>query len=161
MSEWLPELVLKLEGESSEGYTDRVCDLFCNDFLSNAPRIAGYTVKLMVGSDVNGRKRCFWHLITSGDGLEEDRDHCDERCERILWIRAIIKRYGTTDVRWWKKLHKGRLRLLMSLPDFSYLIALDVKKEQQQLILISAYPIDRPKRRVSLQKEYEAMKDGS
>jgi hypothetical protein len=75
------------------------------------------------------------------------------RCERIRWPRPIIEGVETGHVRCWKTKAKGKLRVLVALDDFSYVVVL--ASLRTCVLLFTAYPVERPHRRLKLRREYE------
>src|SRR5256885_651816 len=88
--EWLPALLCQAPDADWDAYEADLYNVFCTDFISNPPRAKGLEFRLKAHPQVNGRHATFWHLLSSGNGLETLRLVRSERCERIRWPRAMI-----------------------------------------------------------------------
>ncbi|QEG35122.1 hypothetical protein Pr1d_24130 [Bythopirellula goksoeyrii] len=132
-------------------YEDILFNHFCNDFISNTAVYKGKKVRLNNGQPINGRHSGFWHIISNGSGPEDLRNIRPERCQRILWPRAMINHCGSNDVLSWEETHRGKLRALITLPDFSYLTVLDLRSGGA--FLVTAYDLERSHQRVKLEKQ--------
>jgi len=109
--------------------------------LKKHPRVRGYSAT-------------FWHFITEGTVPEPQREPVEERCERIRWPRPIIDAVDSQRVRCWTNTRKGRLRILLALPDFSYLVVLADRGDY--VLPWTAYPVTQLHRQRKLRREWEA-----
>lgn len=152
---WLPQLVGVCEPLSLQwaGCEDILYNHFLNDFVSNAPTSAGgKPIRVHQSPETNGRHRTFWHLISRGLGPEALRNIRKERCERIRWPRAIIQNAASGDVAKWRSTHDGKERILLAIEEFSYIVVLE--SERTALTLVTAYDVDKRRRRKSLAREH-------
>ncbi len=159
---WLPPLVTLAEYDGNwASYERAIYGIYDKDFLCSYPALGSVRVKPkkgMIGRHNSG----FWHLISSGPTCatpELDRDADISRCERIAWPRAIIDSGGDSNkVRQWENERRTKTgaitrRVLLALPDFSYLVVLD--DDRPYLVLWTAY-IVYPKQRGTLEAEWRA-----
>jgi hypothetical protein len=150
---WLPPLV-RLEDYAGdwERYEAVLYQHFRADFLVSRPEVLAKPVIVRRHPKYKGKEWSFWHLTTFGS-VEEERLPDFRRCERIRWPRALIESCDEDRVAAWEKgLRKDR-RLLIALPDFSYLVVLAKKKDH--LVLITAYCIEQGHERRNLAREWE------
>lgn len=150
--EWLPPLVrLQDHGGNWEAYLEAVYHGFRRDFFTSQPRIDGYrwTIKRLPIS--KGKEETFWHITSEGRD-EATRIPSLIRCERIRWPRAMIDALGTTRVVSWENCRGREQRLLIALPDFSYLVVLAIRGDNK-VMLWTAYDVQYRNARATLEKE--------
>jgi len=153
-SDWLPPLVLLRDSDGDwDAYLDVVYSWFKADFLDSLPAYPGKRFALKRHPLKEGRERTFWHIITEGPD-EYNRQVREDRCERIRWPRPIIEAMLTGNVLVWKNKRKRETRVLLALPDFSYLVVLADRGEY--ILPWTAYPVTMPHYRKRLRQEYEA-----
>jgi hypothetical protein len=152
--DWLPGLMPYSAATPWQPYEDGIFEVFCNDFVSNPPKIGGRAIGIESKPEVNGKHRTFWHLVS--DGMPEPLRTLDfERCARIAWPRAMIIAAPNHDqLRCWRNMRGSRRNLLISLDDFSYLVVLVQRKGYY--FLWTAYCVDPAGRRENNRREYEA-----
>jgi hypothetical protein len=154
---WLPPL-LTLQGCGGwTGLLEAAHQRYLEDFFYTLPRFIGRAIKLRRTPVTDSKEAAFWHLIQEGES-EDDRTPSMERCERIAWVRALIEAAGdATRVRLWSSMRQtGRgpkLHWVIALPDFSYMVVL--RDDGETLLLLTAYPVERERRRLKLKREYE------
>jgi hypothetical protein len=154
--DWLPALVLfKDSGFQWQPYEDKVYGYFRADFLDSTPHALGMPVVVRRHPSFKGKEWAFWHL-TSSAKIEEERRPDLRRCERIRWPRPIVGSCGEDRVRAWEKGPAKDRRLLVALPDFSYLVVLASKKDH--LVLITAYCIEHRHEQRRLEREWRRNK---
>jgi hypothetical protein len=163
VTDWLPSFVEfePRDWNAFDAYIERVYEVFVADFVRRRPpELNGKRVALRRYPEFQGKHSAFWHLVTEGK-IEDARTPDLERCRRIGWPRAILER--ATDrqaLRAWKNERANDQRVLIALPDFSYVVVLDEREDKtdrrRYFLLLTAYPIDREHRRDKLRKEYEA-----
>ena len=150
--EWLPPLVLFEDfGRQWQRYEDKLYDYFQADFLHSGPDVLGMPVRVRHDPKFKGKDWAFWHLTSYGK-IEEERTPDLRRCERIRWPRPIIDSCGEERVRAWQKGPTRDRRVLIALPDFSYLVVLARKKDL--LVLITAYCIEHGHERRKLERQW-------
>jgi hypothetical protein len=149
----LPPLIPYDQAAPWQPYEDQIFAVFCNDFLSNCPKIGGRGVGIESHPEVNGKHRTFWHLIS--EGMPEPLRTLDyERCARIAWPRAMIVAAPHAELRCWRNTRGTRRNLLIAVADFSYLIVLAERKGYY--FLWTAYFISANGQREKNRLEYEA-----
>lgn len=153
---WLPPLVLfKDFGFQWQPYEDKLYDYFRADFLDSRPNAPAKPVVVRYHPRFKGKEWAFWHLTSCGK-IEKERTPDFHRCERIRWPRPIIESCGEGRVRAWKKGPKKDRRLLIALPDFSYLVVLASKEDH--LVLITAYCVEHAHEQRKLEGEWRTNK---
>lgn len=161
MGDWLPPLCrFEDRGNDWGRYEEELYRLFRRDFVVAPPRIGGETVRINVAPVVNGKEEAFWHLITQEEEIVRDGVRTTERvphlrrCERICWPGAILREGPGNRVRMWRERRPDGLRIVHALPDFSYLVAVAVRRAGR-LFLATAFPVEEHGKRIRLQKQYE------
>ena len=151
---WLPglESACDPKADSWPACEDNLFNHFLTDFVSNPIYIGSLPVKVHKDPQTNGRHRSFWHLISEGLGEEALRSIRAERCERIRWPREIIKNIASNEVLKWRKLHDGRIRTILAVGDYEYVVVLE--REQEAITLITAYDVDKRKRRKQFKRDH-------
>lgn len=154
MCAWLPALTrLSEHGGDWNRYLAAVYEVFRTDFVDSSPAMAGKRCGLRHPELVEGKEGTFWHIITEGK-IEGERLPDLRRCERIRWPRPVIESVGKGEIRCWHSRRDGDRRIIIALEDFSYLIILTNRKSY--VLLLTAFPVEREKRRDKLRREYEA-----
>jgi hypothetical protein len=150
---WLPPL-LRLEdfGGRWDRYVEAVWEVFRRDFIDSAPTLEGKRVSFRWGQRLEGKAATFWHIVTEG-AIEDARLPDLRRCERIGWPRALIDAADTDNGRVWETYRGSERRVLLSPPDFSYLVVLADRGDY--LLLWTAYPVEQDRRRQGFRREYE------
>lgn len=108
---------------------------------------------------VLGKTEAFRHIVEGRDvkGIVE----CAEtirRMERVNWIKPILVNQDSELVLRWENKRGRKTKVLLWLKDIEmmgYLVVLK-KKKDGGLFLETAYPVNWPKRRLQLEKEYAA-----
>jgi hypothetical protein len=151
--QWLPPLVLFSDfGGNWDLYLDALYRHFKEDFVESRPRFKGQELRLKRHPLSQGKEATFWHLIS--EGTEEDKRTPDiRRCERIRWPRPIIEHNEDRVVKVWKNRRRGETRICLWLEKKDYLVVLADRKGY--LLLWTAYLVEQPHRRRSLQKDFE------
>ena len=151
--EWLPPLVLFQDYASDwKVYCDALYEFFQKDFIQSKPRHSGKRFALKRHPEYDGKAATFWHLISEGDS-EEERTPEMRRCERIRWPRSIIESQKATGIRTWNNSRHGKLRIVIALADFSYVVIIEDRKDF--VLLWTAFPVTRDHQRKKFAKEYE------
>ena len=149
---WLPSLI-KLEDFDGnwQRYEDEVYSRFYQDFIESHPNFEGQPVYVKRFLE-KGKERGFWHLITEGP-IEQFRTPDPRRCERIAWVKAIIKNACDPVVNQWPTIRKGKKRRVLWLENAEFLVVLE--KRPNAWVLWTAYPVTYEHRKKKLRKEYE------
>jgi len=150
LPDWLPDLLL-FHGDWS-AYVEEVYQVFRQDFFIDCVRFRGRRVSVRREPLDQGKETGFWHAISEGKE-EEERTPDLRRCERIRWIRALLEA-DTAKVRIWKNRRGSDRRIVVALPDFSYVVVL--ADRGKYVLFITAYHVERERRRQKLRKEWEA-----
>src|SRR5262245_34976253 len=105
---------------------------FRKDFLLSVPNFNGRPVRAKVLPPIDSLRGGFVHAISSnvsgqGDG-EGNRTPELKRCARIRWIRPVIEAVPP-DVLSWRNIRGTARRAVISLPDFSYIVILDERRD--------------------------------
>jgi hypothetical protein len=160
---WLPELILRLPGETIDAYIDRVYPTFVADFIQYRPKFRGVELKLrkyMIDGLMHpsGKEATLWHLTSEGQ-TEENRSPDIARCERIGWVRAILDRLesGDPDIRVWQQQRSGKTNYGLSLSTFEYVVFLGERKGTvgAYTLPLTAYVVEREKRRLHYEAEWK------
>jgi hypothetical protein len=156
--DWLPKLIC------CDGNWDEVehglYAKFKSDFLDRQASFKGLAVKLRFIEGDPEKRIPFWHLISEcGEGdSEEERIPDFRRCERIGWIRAIVDHANDPNLMIWEQQRNGKINIAVALPDFSYVVFLASRKPKTgpvYVILLTAYFVQREKKREKYRREYE------
>lgn len=162
MTDWLPALV-EFDGNwnAFDAYVERVYAVFVADFVKRKPpEVNGKRISLRRHPEFQGKSFTFWHLVTEGK-VEENRAPDVERCRRIGWPRPILERAtDRQELRVWTNKRGNDQRVLIALPDFSYVVVLqerqDKEEQRRYFLLLTAYPVEQEHRREKLRIEQEA-----
>lgn len=153
MPSWLPALVLFEEfGGDWQRYVDALYAFFKRDFIETRPTYEGKRVGLKRHPLSQGKEATFWHLISEGS-VESDRLPDIRRCERIRWPRPIMEHSCESVVKVWKNDRGGETRICLWLESQEYLLVLAERKDY--ILPWTAYTVDKPHRKLKLQKEFE------
>jgi hypothetical protein len=147
---WLPPLT-PFGGDWSE-YEAALYSIFRKDFVLTRPTLDGKAVVIKRHPITHGKEAGFWHLISEGP-TEEGRLPDLRRCERLVWVRAMIEA-APPNVRRWQNKRGTAKRALISLPDFSYVAVLDIRVNH--FVVWTGYPIEQAHRREKFRRECEA-----
>ena len=134
-----------------DSYLAAIYAVFRKDFVDSKPNYPGKRFALKRHPVRDGKEATFWHLITTGK-LEDDRTTDFRRCERVAWPRPIIESLLQSDrvVSWMNKRGSDE-RILIALPDFSYLVVL--ADRGNFVLLWTAYPVAHDHQKRKLRKE--------
>lgn len=149
---WLPPLVrLEDYGGDWSRYEDAIYEYFWRDFVDSRPTFEGKRFRLKRRPLLNDKECTFWHLITDGRD-EQNRIPDLRRCERIRWPRPMIEAAFTEKVKCWRDRRDNEERIVIALPDFSYVVVLAERGDY--ILLWTAYCVEFERRRQQLEKEY-------
>ncbi|MFA6136158.1 MAG: hypothetical protein WC705_02265 [Candidatus Paceibacterota bacterium] len=150
---WLPKIIELTDfGGNFLLYQDYLYSIFKRDFIDSFPKL-GRSPVFHFKEDTNGKRNIFWHLTTEIDQTNNQRNSDLRRCERLVWIRPIIKNYLEPEIFYWEKTNKKEIRSYLFIPDVNYLIIL--KKTKTIYYLITAYPINYENKKERFLKEAE------
>lgn len=157
-SVWLPSLILLEQSNGDWGkYLDTIYSVFRRDFVDSKPNFQGRRVGLKRHPLADGKEATFWHFISTGKG-EDQRTPDLRRCERISWPRPIMEAVGNGKIRIWENLRDGEKRIVIALPDFSYVVV--VADRGAYVLPWTAYVVVREHQKQKLRREYKAYKSG-
>lgn len=154
--DWLPDLVrFEDYGGDWHAYEDALYDIFCVDFVYSAPTFDGRRIVLKRYPLLKSREATFWHIIS--EGMDETERVPDlRRCERIRWPRAIVDHARAKGLLCWGNSRKNGSRIVIALPDFSYLVVL--AERNGYLLMWTAYCVEYEHQRHKHRREYERSK---
>jgi hypothetical protein len=152
---WLPPLVeINAHGGDWHRYLDAIYTIFESDFVHTKPNdVAGKRFALKRHPEYQDKACTFWHIISDGK-TEESRIPDMTRCARIAWPRPIIDAFDSERIIYWKTERGASTRIVLSVPDFSYVVVLDERADF--VLLWTAFYVDREHRRRKFGQEYEA-----
>jgi hypothetical protein len=160
----LPDLIVSAAyGGNWPAYEAALYEVFDKDFMGVVqPKCCGVRVSVRK-TLVDGRPESYWHVTTEyqenqpGSNPEDKRIHDPRRCERLPWIKPMIEAAGTADApAWFTRRSRRGERLVISLPDFSHAVILDVRRDYY--LLVTAFPVEKEHRRRKLERECKASK---
>ena len=150
--DWLPGLVLLSDYDGNwDAYLDVLYSYFHKDFVDDKPTFPGKRVGLKRYPLSQGKEATFWHFISTGK-TEEERIIDLRRCERIRWPRPIIEAIQSNRVKTWSNTRKRERRVIVALPDFSYIVVLADRGDY--VLPLTAYFVKDVSRRRKLEQEY-------
>lgn len=159
-ADWLPPLVLMGDsGGDWATYEEVLYGWFKSDFIDSVPAWPGKRVGLKRHPLSKGKEATFWHFISEGKD-EAERTPDLRRCEVIRWPRAtmnaFMERPPTAEDRiiWWRNERQGAQRILLALPDFSYLFVLADRGDY--VLPWTQYLVQYENRRERYRKEFDA-----
>jgi hypothetical protein len=136
-------------------YLEAIYLIFKRDFVESKPVFPNRRVGLKRHPMTEGKEATFWHFISEGND-EENRVPDLRRCERIAWPRPIVEAIQSKSVCSWKTLRGKEKRIVISLPDFSYVVVLADRGDY--VLPWTAYCVERTHQREKLRREYEESK---
>jgi hypothetical protein len=151
---WLPALIgLHDYGGDWPRYLEAIYAIFRRDLVEHRPSFEGQRVGIKRLPIDQGKEAGFWHLISEGK-IEAGRLPDLRRCERIGWPKPMIETSPSDKIKVWKNTRRGEPRVVIALPDFSYVVVLAVRTGY--VLLWTAYCVEEDHRRKKLRREYEA-----
>jgi hypothetical protein len=151
---WLPVLMTLSDADGDwPSYLAAIYARFIQDFITTKPTYPARRFAIKRHPLILDKEATFWHLISEGQD-EAERTPDMRRCERICWPRAMLDHLDSGEVLVWENRRRDEVRVLIALPDFSYVVVLADRGEY--ILLWTAYPVEQPHRRRKLQQEYEA-----
>ncbi len=156
--DWLPDYIKFNDYGNWEAYLEAIHDQFLNDFVRSQPSWPGKRFSLKRHPEYDGKSATFWHMISEGS-VEHDRTPDLRRSECIAWPRAIIDRYpdikpqDDDPILWWRNSRGREQRILLSLPDFSYVVIMSDRGDY--IMPWTAYPVERHHQQRKLEREFD------
>lgn len=156
--DWLPDYIEFSTYGNWNSYLDVIHAKFLSDFVHSKPNWPGKRFSLKRHPEYEGKSATFWHIISEGS-IEEQRTPDIRRCECIAWPRAIIDQFpdqpsdDNDSVLWWQNRRGREKRILLALPDFSYLVVMADRGDY--IMLWTAYPVERSHQQRKLEREYD------
>ncbi len=156
--DWLPPLITLAEQDGDwVGFDRSIYAAFRAEWVEARPSMGEKRMALKAHPLQHGREYTYYHLTSAGDD-EATRQPDERRMERIRWPRAMVEAIGTGRVLMWRNRRATKSgqkhRILVALPDFSYVVVLDDRGEY--VLLWTAYCVERAHQREKLRREYEA-----
>lgn len=147
---WLPNLIFCPDNAQWREYEERIYRYYKNDLIDDHPIFKNKPVIIRWPNLIeNGKEKEFWHIVYKEDANTNNRLPDLNRCERILWLRALIENWescmnklyeGCADceglIIWEEK--DNRLRML--LKDERFLLVLE--ERTNCWLLITAFYVD-------------------
>lgn len=143
-------------------YLDTLYSIFLNDLVHAGLRWrpTGLPLSLRRQPEIDGRHAVFWHIVSGGSNIEENRTLDLDRCARLKWVRSIIDQFNSgfpdeKNVCWWKSPDprwRGSRYGIATL-DFDYVIFID--ERPSYALLVSAYYVERERRRLKFKREHD------
>ena len=147
---------------SEDEYLDALYQTFLSDLVrSNLYwKTPATRISLRRQPIIEGRHAIFWHIVSGGSDIETEREHDEERCVRIGWIRPILEQFNQDFpdeqlVHWWispDPRWRGR-RYGLASDDYDYVVFIEERRDYA--LLISAYYVDRQRRRDRFRDEHD------
>lgn len=133
----LPPLVLFEDFNGDwDNYEKELYKIFLNSIVDKLCFL-GLPVSCRYFEPINDKHRCFWHLISEGEVIDEKRVPDLRRCERISWISHIISNYQEEKIICWNNVRGANNNTVLWLPPEKYMIILS--KRNGYYLLITAY----------------------
>lgn len=152
----LPSLILFEEYNNDwDLYIEVVYQIFCDDIKEFNLMYQGRKVVLKRHPIYLGKEKSFWHLTSEGK-IEDQRVPSLRRCERIPWIKYIIENGDKDFIKVWRNFRYNRENICLATDLFEYVVILS--KRDGYYLLLSAYPVERERKRERFKDEYEAYK---
>lgn len=154
MSESLPALFRLSDYQGDwERYLEALYQIFLDEVVNAGLMFQGLPVRVQFRPMTHGKGFGFWHLISEGQGPnEEERTPDLRRCERLRWIAWLIRNVESKNsIRWWENRRGGNTHVVLWLPahDFAVVLA----KRQGYYLLRTAYVVS-PHRKKAFEKEW-------
>lgn len=158
IDDWLPDYIEFNTYGNWDTYLEVIHEQFLNDFIRSSPTWPGKRFSLKRHPEYEGKSATFWHMISEGS-IEVDRTPDFRRCECIAWPRPMIDRFPnqrpseTDPILWWGNTRRREQRILLALPDFSYVVIMADRGDY--IMPWTAYPVERAHQQRKLEREYE------
>lgn len=150
---WLPMLFNTNPWEHTT--YDSLYGIFHNDFIANRT----YHCKTPVGfsrEKEDGKEKVFWHLTTRNNKQTNQRLPDLRRCERLPWLRPMLKNSTENEVLAWEyEEGNGTIKVYVWLKNHDYLAVMK-KTKKGGLILLTAYWLEYNNAKRKLMRKYEA-----
>jgi hypothetical protein len=127
---WLPAIITMEQHDGDwPAFLNAIYAAFHSDFITSKPTFPGKRLALKRFPEHEGKEATFWHMISEGKD-ESERTPDLRRCERIAWPRPMIDELaavlqGSDRVLCWLQPRPNVRRIVIAVPDFSYVVVLD------------------------------------
>lgn len=152
--DWLPDMI-STDGEWNVVLSSLYA-IFDRDFKKGKPIFNKIPVwwDQRIEKD-NTFEEGFWHLISRNDQFTNERNFDPRRAERLPWCRPVLTHAHETAVVVGDYQEGRRMRTYVWLKEHDYVIVLERRQQNIGLVafLITAYHIDGPSRRKSLERK--------
>jgi hypothetical protein len=136
----LPPLLLFNDfGGNWDSYREALYQIFL-DTINNKLTFLGLPVRCRYFQPISDMHRSFWHLITEGPVIDEERIPNFRRCERISWIPHLVTNSADQAILCWENKRGANNNTVLWLPPEKYMIILSKRKEYY--LLTTAYVHD-------------------
>ena len=171
---WLPAL-LPYTGDW-DAFLRTLYTVFSADFRSGTLRFRGCPVwydRRVATADSQGYEEGFWHLVTRDELIwnqslrrnEKQRLPDIERARHLPWGRPTIENENVPEVVVWnfdEETRKGKkiVRTYLWIKQWDYAVVLERQEKSRGAIfmLITAFPVDIPAKRIDLESRYNRRK---
>ena len=151
---WLPALSPYVSDGNPDSYEKQLYECYLNSFVRSETRWRG--LKIVINQDprdAKGRDWSYRHLTTIG--VDPKRQFDQPRAERLPWIKPMLEASAPHVVTW----AQPNRRIVVALPDFFYIVILDRLSRGDAALLVTAYPVQRPKKRQEYSDEYQRARE--
>lgn len=152
---WLPPTI-NLNGNWAEKQKE-LYSIFIQDFI-DPPRPSFRNLPIYHDNrklDGSSYEEGFWHIVTRTDPSTGERIPDFRRAERLKWCLSLIQNYSKPEVTFWKYDNGKNIRTYLWLEEHDYVVVIEEREKRRQAFLNTAYHVDGPSMRRSLQKKYE------
>ena len=149
---WLPKLIEYNPNTGSiDEYIEGIYQIFVEEFINQGIYFQGEKLGLKRLPLRNGKETTFYHIVSERED-ENNRSLDLNRCARIKWPKAIIES-NYVGLRIWENKRKHKKNIVIWLIEVDYVII--IRKNPNEKLLWTAYPITHDHTRRKMQKEYE------
>jgi hypothetical protein len=147
---WLPPL-FPADPWTYKTYDD-LYRVFCNEIRNGALCYRGNAVWHFPKME-DGKEDIFWHLTSIKDKISGDRLPDLRRCERITWVRPLLKACPHADIDDWDyEEGDGTIKTYVWLRGHDFLVLMK-KFPNGERRLITSYPINYEHKRKELRNK--------
>jgi len=152
----LPPLMLLQDFEGNwDTYKQSLYQIFLDTIIGKLSFL-GLPISCRYFEPIGDMHRSFWHMITEGGLVDEDRTLDLRRCERISWVPHIITHHNHSEILCWENKRKANINTVLWLPPENYMIILS--KRRDYYLLTTCYVHD-PRKAKTNRHEAEVCKD--
>jgi len=149
-----PIIEISSYGGDWNKYINAVYNIFRNQLILKKNYFRKILIRLLREPYINNREFTFYHITNEGKS-ESERTPDLRRCERIGWIRPIIKNCDNWKLKVWENKRRNRKRICILLEppdDLDFIIILEYRKKY--FLLWTMYTVEQSSRKRKLLKEY-------